>query len=372
MEDGRFDPSVLNNDPLRQAVHRKSYGIIRKLLSMEQVDPSCNDNEFLQFAVMHRDIQTIKWLLQDPRVDPNSSIDSVVEEGNETIISLLLQTNKLRRVELDMAVQVSVSRNFPSITKMLLPLVNPEANDHALTMAVTMETIRHRHGITAFKLFLKDERVDITCRDNILLLSAVRTRSEEMVRLLIQAGGDVNANNGEAMKTAIQDLSGGVIDVILEAKGYIPEESHLYQAILLRNTRLARKLIPLVNPGYDNNLCIKTAAKGGLTGIMEELIKDPRVDPRLAVFKATSLDILDILLSDPRVDPSIKNSRVLLFAVENGDAEMFERLFEDGRVDFSVRNNVALTTAVDLSNWGMVEKLLKVGEMFLIYLGRKS
>jgi hypothetical protein len=186
--------------------------------------------------------------------------------------------------------------------------------------------------------------------------------------LLLQKGANVNINKGLALTNAIQQNSRAVIEAIMQSPQLLPHGKHLFYAIENEDISLVKKLCmyPTVDPSIDGNACIKTAVASGLCECVEILLRDSRVDPTKAVAKARSLDVLDVLLRDPRVDPSIKNSQVLVAAVENGNVGVVRRLSEDGRVDFGLGGGKILMAALKRANWEMVEIILGVKVIKLI------
>jgi len=68
LEDGRINPAMSDNYPIRSATHDDLYDIIKLLMEDERVDPSDFNNDALYTAVSHESYDIVKLLMTDKRV----------------------------------------------------------------------------------------------------------------------------------------------------------------------------------------------------------------------------------------------------------------------------------------------------------------
>lgn len=105
LEDGRLDPGIDNNTPIRFACNLGHYKTVELLLNDPRVDPSINDNYCLIRASYSNYHKTVKLLLNDPRVDQSSdkyeSLLTSCEFGHYKVIKLLLNDKKFNINNLD-------------------------------------------------------------------------------------------------------------------------------------------------------------------------------------------------------------------------------------------------------------------------------
>jgi len=107
---------------------------------------------------------------------------------------------------------------------------------------------------------------------------------------------------------------------------------------------------PEIDPTYDNNFAIQTAAYSGHKLIVEELLNDPRVNPadqdnfaiRWAAESKCAVETVKLLLKDKRVNPNANNGEALVVACEKANYEVVKLLLEDGRVSLKAGNGDAM------------------------------
>jgi ankyrin repeat protein len=70
LKDGRTNPNVLNNDPIRRATEHGHTDIVKLLIKDKRVNPADDSNFLIRQAAKYGDIEIVKLLLKDKRVDP--------------------------------------------------------------------------------------------------------------------------------------------------------------------------------------------------------------------------------------------------------------------------------------------------------------
>eukprot|EP01117_Protostelium_nocturnum_P007552 TRINITY_DN2702_c0_g1_i1.p1 TRINITY_DN2702_c0_g1~~TRINITY_DN2702_c0_g1_i1.p1 ORF type:complete len:283 (-),score=57.28 TRINITY_DN2702_c0_g1_i1:121-969(-) len=84
-----------------------------------------------------------------------------------------------------------------------------------------------------------------------------------------------------------------------------------------------------------NSLALVWEARAGNLDRVKELIKDPSMDPKLALCSASSsnrVEVVKFLLSEPRIDPSIKNGYCFKKSAFKGYFQVLDLLVKDGRL----------------------------------------
>mmetsp|Transcript_1513 Transcript_1513/g.1930 ORF Transcript_1513/g.1930 Transcript_1513/m.1930 type:complete len:250 (+) Transcript_1513:191-940(+) len=176
---------------------------------------------------------------------------------------------------------------------------------HCETMALNLELIYKRGGLSAVRRILSDDaRVDPSVNNN----RAVRWASEN---------GHIDFVR-ELMKDPRVDPSADNNDAIFLANFY----SHVdVVKELMTDSR--------VDPSVKGNYPIRLAIRKGNVNAVRELLKDSRVDSTLAITKAAEygrVDVLRVLLMESRVDASSRYADDIQMA-RNGDLErIVERL----------------------------------------------
>ena len=101
------------------------------------------------------------------------------------------------------------------------------------------------------------------------------------------------------------------------------KQNEFFDAIENNNVKQVALLLKEknVDPSFESNLSIRSAAYDG------------------------SFEIIKLLLNDKRVNPSDNNNDALIYASENGDLETVKLLIKDNRVDPSGDNNKAIQSA---------------------------
>eukprot|EP01118_Nematostelium_gracile_P006460 TRINITY_DN2081_c0_g1_i11.p1 TRINITY_DN2081_c0_g1~~TRINITY_DN2081_c0_g1_i11.p1 ORF type:complete len:508 (+),score=98.76 TRINITY_DN2081_c0_g1_i11:86-1525(+) len=131
VDDGRFDPSMNDNELIRTASRNGFRKIVKKLLEDPRVDPSSHDNEALLQACELGHKAVIESLLKDARVDPsvndNEALTQACGRGYEGIVEVLLDDER----------------------------VDPSADNYS-----AIKTAMHRGRTDIASLILEHERVD--------------------------------------------------------------------------------------------------------------------------------------------------------------------------------------------------------------------
>ncbi len=101
---------------------------------------------------------------------------------------------------------------------------------------------------------------------------------------------------------------------------------------------------PRVDPSTRSNKCIKLASEWGHTEAVKLLLRDPRVNPshddnraiRMAS-KNMSVGVIRVLLGDPRVNPTADDNYSLRFLAYNGCFDAVKILGRDPRISLPAR-----------------------------------
>ncbi len=234
----QIDPSALHNRLIGWACQEGHRQIAKKLLADSRVDPADNQNAALTNALAYSRDQMIPLLLQHPKVDPTGTRASLwaQEKGLEAVRLLLTnpnyvpdqtlfdwacsnkhlavltqildnpkvtlqdkgihalqqacRTNQHQIVQLlvkspkvDMqafgngALVLAAITESEECVKVLLPLVDPRAND--------LEALRFAGSVAITNLLLTDERIDPSANDNrVIRMAHMRGKNDVVARLL--------------------------------------------------------------------------------------------------------------------------------------------------------------------------------------------
>jgi len=145
-----------------------------------------------------------------------------------------------------------------------------------------------------------------------------------------------------------------------ESKSLMDERDEEVDGIVL-----SRKYSTLKDFLPFETLLIFTAIENDDIDIVKEILTKGRVDPSYNNNKAISsaayygnTEVARLLLDDPRVDPSNNDNWPIRWASENGNTEMVKLLLSDSRVDPSANNNYALRFAKENRHPKVVRLLL--------------
>ncbi|KAJ3304781.1 hypothetical protein HDV03_002322 [Kappamyces sp. JEL0829] len=238
--------------------------------ALDRIDPSGHD----QYAIcrMAGDsgaMELLPILLHHPLVDPsannNEPIRNAAQNGLAVAAAYLLGHPRFSPLHMDTVIEIAVKRNH----------------------------------IEVVDLFLRDARLDITCKEQ----SPIRIAAESGHLALVE--------------------------------------------LLLRD--------PRVDPSAKNSYSLRMACAHGHVGVAKRLLQDPRVDPtqshELAPWRNQALrmacenghaEVVSTLLQDSRMDPTEGESEVLVLAVAKNRIDCVRALLDDGRVDVSVALETAL------------------------------
>lgn len=239
------------------------------------------------------------------------------------------------------------------------------------------------------KQFLKSKSAELSDLQY-SLSAASREGFTDVVELVLKDERvDPSASNNQAIILASENGRSKIVDLLLNAKNFIPGGNAIYSASASGNVEILKKLLEYkkedpsgngniltFDPAANNNSAIIRASDLGFDQVIKILLSDPRVDPsdddNAAIINASSgghTKIVEMLLQDPRVDPTAKNNKAIRLASRNTNPEIIDMLLkyerEDPlsgdiiRVDPSVYNNIALRSAVILSgNTEIIKSLL--------------
>ena len=190
--------------------------------------------------------------------------------------------------------------------------------------------------------------------------------SLDAVKLLVN---DYGINISAHENAGLCEASRGHIDIvkyILSHPDFNPENCSK-ALTYASHDNVVRILLsdPRVDPAYQNNQAIITAANYGYLEIFKLLLSDPRVNPsdqnnRAVIIAARErrLEIVKLLLKDPRVNPSDENNLAIIHAARNTNAEIVKLILNDPRVDPSDQENLAIICAVRKRDEEIVKLLL--------------
>lgn len=191
------------------------------------------------------------------------------------------------------------------------------------------------HCCLAYKRFFRSRREAQLKKDVIWM--PVITGYLDGVALAMFNGIDPSGSDNYAIQIACEEGYVGIVD------------------LLLRD--------PRVDPNAGHHNPIFCAIKKGHIAVVRRLLQDPRLDPcrsnnyaiRCAV-EYNHVAIVDLLLQDSRVEP---NSQVIIWACANGHLTTVDRLLKDERVDPGAQNNDALKLAIYYGRLAVVYRLLE-------------
>ena len=123
---------------------------------------------------------------------------------------------------------------------------------------------------------------------------------------------------------------------------------------------------PRVDPSTGGNCAIRYASRNGYLPIVERLLQDSRVDPgdkdncaiRWAALKG-HVAVVERLLLDLRVSPNADDDYAICWAAVNGHVAIVERLLQDPRVNPSANDNKAIRWASRNGHAAVVNRLLQ-------------
>lgn len=153
--------------------------------------------------------------------------------------------------------------------------------------------------------------------------------------------------NGRSLIVAILALEEDLFRHIFETNPKMLDEvdsEALYCAVCLNQYDIFKFLIKSgVNPGIDSRRLLSAATSIRSTAILEDLMRDSRVDLSdwhrfglvCAIF-TKRMDVVRILLSDPRVDPTASNGHSIESAANTGQVDMVEVLAATGHFSEAV------------------------------------
>ena len=213
----------------------------------------------------------------------------------------------------------------------------PEEEDHA--GRTPLEYAAVNGYLQLAQVSLDRERADPdfdSSRTRSALLSAVSSRQEEIVKLLLADWRvDPNCpdfNRERALKCAAEDGQEGIVK------------------LLLADMR--------VDPNFhfpDTPTALSGAAKNGHKEVVNLLLADPRVDPNINVYRGRTplslaawkgrQEIVKLLLADQRVELTIQDGEgLLIWAARNGHTDVVDLLLVDRGVDPNIQRDGAPVT----------------------------
>jgi hypothetical protein len=90
LEDGRIDPSHMDNLAVRYAAYQGHLEIVRLLLADPRVDPSAQDNLAVYLAARYGHPEVLRLLLADPRVNAIGAIEGC----HPSVIHILVEDER--------------------------------------------------------------------------------------------------------------------------------------------------------------------------------------------------------------------------------------------------------------------------------------
>eukprot|EP01117_Protostelium_nocturnum_P020675 TRINITY_DN9419_c0_g1_i1.p1 TRINITY_DN9419_c0_g1~~TRINITY_DN9419_c0_g1_i1.p1 ORF type:complete len:349 (+),score=53.76 TRINITY_DN9419_c0_g1_i1:66-1049(+) len=117
----------------------------------------------------------------------------------------------------------------------------------------------------------------------------------------------------------------------------------------------------LLDVSIQNNYPIRLAARAGSVQSINKIMMDPRCDPSGALVEAVKgghLIVVEELMKNPKVDASIDANICAREAARLGHVDIMKLLQRDKRVDFTACNNSAMRKAVEYGHPDVIRFLL--------------
>jgi ankyrin repeat protein len=229
--------------------------------------------------------------------------------------------------------RLAKSRRF--LSKIVAPMRSPQQLQKVSRL--------HANGILTLGFHAHEVVVDLVnggasvdARNNFALVTMVSWDRIETARFLIQKGADVRAQDGAAMKIAIDRGNGEIVSMLI-LFGAERSADFLCRAIASGNERIVKLLLDAkypVKPSGDQDPLL-VAIESGQTNIISNLLaKGAVVDTRdhLAFRTSSKLgqnDVLTLLLAHG-ADMNAKNGQSLVWAAENNRASTCAFLLGQG------------------------------------------
>lgn len=258
----------------------------------------------LSIAAENGHIVIVDWLLKNPKVDPsfnnNETLRKAAENGRLKIVELLLKDPRVDPMDHESgnhnALELAAASNHPRVVKKLMldPRVDPSSpHNSAIVNASRLDYT----GVV--NELLKDDRV---YKDD-SYESEYHSREKSIDTALFNAG-----NNGNLK----------MVKSIMRKKG--------------------KNGLSIANPSTTSVFIF--AVGSGHLSVVNELLKDPRVNPATAwnrpIILASErghLNIVKRLLKESKVDPSYRENEAILNAFNHEHLKIVEELLKDPRLD---------------------------------------
>lgn len=214
-----------------------------------------------------------------------------------------------------------------------------------------------------------DQYYDISSQNTWLGLEvAARVGHVEILKLLLNAGANVNAKDGIALRQAVEHENGEIVELVLNSGA----DANAMDGIALRCmvTRGNEKIVELLlnygaNASANDGTALRQATKHGHEKIVELLLNagananaDDGILFRLAT-RSGNQTIVGLLLNAAR-DPHVQGPYALTAAAFYGNIEVVRHLVDAG-VDVNAEDGSALRAAARGGNEEIVEQLLTAG-----------
>jgi ankyrin repeat protein len=199
--------------------------------------------------------------------------------------------------------------------------------------------------------------------------------------LLLDSRIDPSADNNSAIACAFHGEAWNVLELLLNEPRIDPANYGSLSLILAAHTgkwNVVKKLLnfkAVVDPSFLESMIFWKSVGAGQTEIVEQLLKDPRVNPTASANLALSvaaadgrLDLVEMLLSVDRVNPSDANNMALIDAAYEGHLSIVQRLLKDHRFRQTDRGHFALARAAAKGHILIVSCLLRDGRFSPSYL----
>lgn len=371
LQDPRFDFTACAYEALLEATqYDENIPVVERLLQDKHLDPSSCSGEVLIRAASNGHTEVVRRLLKDSRIDPsvckNKALHSSLEEGHLDVVKLILNDHRICIPLLEnSAISFAANEANAHIAKhiMLHPSVGPSIGGFPALISASKAG-----KVEVVEILLTDARLDPSGDDNQAIILAAGGGHHEIVRLLLKHPKvNPSAREYHAIRVAALSFHFQVVGVLARdpriqcdpkwtsddgdnllldffrignlngtMDGIISKASEcgLYEIVdqLIKDDR--------VNPAERNNQPLINAAKGNHIQVVERLLQDPRVDPvdqnncALAIASRFGhVKIVQRLLLDPRVDPAYDDNDAILYACSEGHLEVVRILLADKRAD---------------------------------------
>jgi len=268
-----LDPGINNSCILRTACRTNNVDMVRFLLEDGRADPSAMQNKSIMLACWYGNVDVLRLLLDDGRADPctnkGHALVTACKNGHIEIVRVLLEDPRVRA-------------------------------DKYLYLDKPIRFAIYNHQTDAVLLLLK-YGADPSADRNITLRTASRSGNTALVRMLLEQRIDSTDGFSEAVTEACNNNHPDVVLLLLEDDRTIAKPYSLIDVCRLGSTDIVGLLLNWgLDPASFSNLPIITASKNGHIEVVRLLLGYPSViEAGLvdAISEAANAEIRDLIMS---------------------------------------------------------------------------